>query len=432
MRTLTLRRAAPSIGVVRAICTALRGPDRLAEDPTPATLSGRHRRSSIAVTPACSAPVLAAVAAAPTVVVQPGDTLTGDRRAARRLRSSRLVELNDLDRSEPDLRRAAAARRRTAARRRRRRAASTRRTSCTSSAAGRRCGASPRTTASPSRPSPRPTGSPNPAASSPASGSSIPGAAPPRRSRCHAAPAAAPPRAAPRQHGRARRRARRDAVGHRRATTASRVAAIAAANGLADPSRIFAGQRLLIPGGSARPAPARRRRRRGCRRRWPRVVAERDCGAPHHRARRPSRYGVPARVRAGRRLAGVGLAAGRRQPRRRGRRHAADAGDRRLGRRRRCSASRVDIHDARSNVARRRPAAGATTSTATAGTVDLVLAAYYQGSGGRPPRHLPGQPPVHRLDPAPRAALRRLTDLSRCPGSGAGASGRRSPARARR
>ena len=216
------------------------------------------------------------------------------------------------------------------------------------------------------------------------------------------------------------------------------VGSIAAANHLANPSLIFAGQRLAIPGAPAhrrsrphadagggasaprraasvvhvvspridavghcralqrerwihrrgqpsrrsepnlrRPAPPHSRWKRAHRRRGSKgedVIAD----GPHRRraglrfaassCARLDRYGVPRAFALGGGLAGVGLAAGRREPRRRGRRHAADARDRRVGRRDDASPARGHPRGAEQHRGRR-AAARATISTGTAGIV---------------------------------------------------------------
>ena len=69
------------------------------------------------------------------------------------------------------------------------------------------------------------------------------------------------------------------------------VAAIVQANGISNPSRIFAGQRLTIPGAAAAAAAAAASPRR-CRPRWPPLVAKRDA-VRRVIVEEANRYGVP-------------------------------------------------------------------------------------------------------------------------------------------
>ena len=280
---------------------------------------------AIALTPALAATVLAA---GPTVVVQPGDTLTG---IARRhsLSISRLVELNDL--TDPNRifagqrLRVAGGGSRTPARAQ----TSTRRTVHVVSSGSTLWGIAAHYGVS--------VGSI--AAANHLANPSLIFAGQrlvdPRRPDAPALPA---PRGCRRRClgtaagsvGRARRQSRIDAVGHRRALRRER-----RIHCRGEPSR-------RSEPDLRRPAPSHSRWKRadatprlpgrGCHRRWPAIVAER-AAVRRIIVREARSLRRPAGVRAGGGLAGIGLAAGRREPRRRGRRHAADARDRRLGRR---------------------------------------------------------------------------------------------------
>ncbi len=279
---------------------------------------------AIALTPALAATV---VAAGPTVVVQPGDTLTG---IARRhsLSISRLVELNDL--ADPNRifagqrLRVAGGGSRTPARAQ----TSTRRTVHVVSSGSTLWGIAAHYGVS--------VGSiaaanhlANPSLIFAGQRLAIPGAPAHRRSRPHAdagGGASAPRRAASVVHVVS---PRIDAVGHCRALQRERWI-----HCRGEPSRRSEPD---LP----RPAPSHSRWKRADQRRGSPgedVIADgphrrrAGPGSPHHRARGSS-LRRPAGVRAGGGLAGIGLAAGRRELRRRGRRHAADARDRRLGRR---------------------------------------------------------------------------------------------------
>jgi len=239
---------------------------------------------AIALTPALSATV---IAVGPTVVVEPGDTLTG---IARRhgLSISRLVELNHL--TDPN-RIFAGQRLRVAAggsRASGRTQTPTRRTVHVVSSGSTLWGIAAHYGVS--------VGSiaaanhlANPSLIFAGQRLAIPGAPVPRRSRPHAEAgggASAPRRAASVVHVVTPGSTLWGIAAHYSVSVGS----IAAANRLADPSRIFAGQRLLIPGGRAPTDAAAPRARMSSP--MARIVAER-ASVRRIIVREAHRYGVP-------------------------------------------------------------------------------------------------------------------------------------------
>jgi N-acetylmuramoyl-L-alanine amidase len=322
----------------------------------------------IALTPALSATV---IAVGPTVVVEPGDTLTG---IARRhgLSISRLVELNHL--TDPN---------RILAGQRLRVAAGGSRTSGRAQAPTRRTvhivttgstlwgiaahyGVSVGSIAAANQIA-------NPSLIFAGQRLAIPGAPAPRRSRPHAEAgggASAPRRAASVVHVVTPGSTLWGIAAHYSVSVGS----IAAANRLADPSRIFAGQRLLIPGGRAPTDAAAPRARMSSP--MARIVAERDW-VRRIIVREADRYSVPralAKAVAWQESGwqqGVVSHAGAVGVMQLMPATAEWVGETMLHR-------RVAIHDARSNIAAGVRLLGHYLHR-YGGNRDLVLAAYYQG-----------------------------------------------------